>query len=85
MERAPDYYKAYSHDGVPKCPPRPSRYSKAQSSEILKARENDFCGAKDCPAGIYVDLFKWEVPSFDSWLGVFNEKTEEVSLELVFL
>jgi hypothetical protein len=79
MERVPDYYKAYSHDGATICPPRPSRYSKPQSLENVKARENEFCGAQDCPADIYVDLFKWEVSSFDSWLGVF-EKNQKVSL-----
>jgi hypothetical protein len=79
MERVHDYYKASRNYGAPYAPPRPYRYVKPQSLESLKTRENEFCGAQDCPAGIYVDLFKWEVPSFDTWLGVF-EKRQEVSL-----
>jgi hypothetical protein len=68
-------------------PPPPHHQHTSNSAASLgssKPRDNDFCGVEDSPAGIYVDFFKWEVPSFDSWLGV-STKGQEVSLEVVFL
>jgi hypothetical protein len=79
-----------TQSSVQQQPPPPQQQQQQQQSnppapslKSAKPSENDFCGVEDSSAGVY-DLFKWEVPSFDSWLGV-PTKRQEVSLELVLL